>query len=283
MSESCLDIPTPPIFRLPLELRQQIYSHLLPKQPISHPLPSVGITSVSHKPPTSNLLSIHPQVAAEILDHFYSISSWKLIFSHAFNFFRVDPELRNLEQSQILSRIRKVEVVFFCDILLLKEYPSFGLESFCAEIRRRATRACEVLNKAPCLRNVTVSWIDTTLTGGWGEKATILHPLRSLADIAERPITFCIGELNGPPDVDREKFVKALRDVLGESGLLDMGQGDAAIEGPSRLRMLAFDVRQERQKIGDYRNLASCRGCGGYELEVERNGSEGVIESESAV
>ncbi|KAI7335424.1 hypothetical protein KC315_g3260 [Hortaea werneckii] len=283
MSESCLDITTPPIFRLPLELRQQIYSHLLPKQPISHPLPSVGITSVSHKPPTSNLLSIHPQLTAEILDHFYSISSWKLIFSHAFNFFRVDPELRNLERSQILNRIRKVEVVFFCDILLLKEYPSFGLEAFCAEIRRRATRACEVLNKAPCLRNVTVSWIDTTLTGGWNEKATILHPLRSLADIAERPITFCIGELNGPPDVDREKFVKALRDVLGESGHLDMGQGDAAIEGPSRLRMLAFDVRQERQKIGDYRRLASCRGCGGYELEVERNGSERIIESESAV
>ncbi|KAI7291697.1 hypothetical protein KC343_g227 [Hortaea werneckii] len=282
MSQSCLEFATPPIFRLPLELRQQIYSHLLPKQPISHPIPSVGITSVSHTPPTSNLLSIHPQLTAEILDHFYSISSWKLIFSHAFNFFRVDPELRNLEQSQILNRIRKVEVVFFCDILLLKEYPSFGLESFCAEIQRRATRACEVLNKAPCLRNVTVSWIDTTLTGGWDEKATILQPLRSLMDNAERPIAFYIGELNGPPDVDRERFVKALRDVLGERGHLELGHGDAAIEGPSRLRMLAFDVRQERQKIGDYRNLASCRGCSGFELEVERSGGERVIGSESA-
>ena len=142
----------PHLFTLPLELRQQIYSHLLPAQPTSHPLPSVGLTSVSHRPPTSALLNIHPQIGDEILEHFYTITTWKLIFSHAFNFFRADPHLQILEQSPALHSIRKVEIVFFCDILLLKNYPSFGLRNFCAEIRRRAERACEVLAQARSLR-----------------------------------------------------------------------------------------------------------------------------------
>ena len=59
---------TPAIFRLPLELRQQIYSYLLPRENVSHPLPSVGITSVSHRPPTAALLNIHPIIADEIMD-----------------------------------------------------------------------------------------------------------------------------------------------------------------------------------------------------------------------
>jgi hypothetical protein len=254
------DTTLPPLFRLPPELSQQIYSYLLPRENVSHPLSSVGITSVSHRLPPLSLLRVHPRMTADLLDYFYSITTWKLIFSHAFNFFRVDPFLQKLEQNTILRRIQKVEVVFFCDILLLKEYPSFGLESFCAEIRRRADRACDVLSNAEHLTSVTVSWIDTTLTGGWEEKATILEPLRKLAVGRRQPVTFRIGEINGPEDLDRERFVSAMRTVLGHDGQLDAGLDGVGEDGPSQLRMLAFDPRQERRLFEN--KVKTARSCG---------------------
>lgn len=258
---------TPPLLRLPLELRQQIYTHLLPLETVSHPLPTVGITSVSHRMPTSALLNIHPQLTDEILATFYSLATFKLIFSHAFNFFRVDPDLRRLERSHSLRRIKKVELVFFCDILLLRDYPSFGLESFCAEIRRRAERACHVLKQAKDLNSVVISWIDTTLTGGWEQKATILQPLRNLGD----KVTFRIGEINGPEDVDRKLFAEAMQRVLGDGRTLESGP-DGLSEEPARLRMLAFDVRQDRavrMEPARPNVLHRCRDCRGMQVSED--------------
>ena len=261
----------PSLFRLPLELRQQIYAQLLPRENVSHPLPGVGITSISHRLPAAKLLNIHPQLTDEILDYFYAITTFKLIFSHAFNFFRVDPDLSRLERSPALRQIRKVEIVFFCDILLLNQYPSFGIAQFCKEIKKRAARACEVLSHAKKLRTVTVSWVDTTLTGGWEEKATILEPLRRLAD--ERPegrdITFKIGEINGPEDLDQGMFIKAMENVLGEGRKLDSALDGAADEDgePSKLRMLAFDLRQDREIA---REVAQMRSGGTNKICVVR-------------
>lgn len=197
---------TVPLFRLPLELRQQIYSHLVPPEAVSHPVSRVGITSVSHEPPSSDLLCVHPQLTEELRDYFFTVASWKVVFSHAFNFFRVDPTLSNLAIWADLGKIQRAEVVFFCDVLLLKEYPSFGLESFCAEIKRRAVRACQVLEHAHNLRHVTVSWIDTTDTFAWAEKAKVVEPLRALKD----RVTFSIGEIIGPEDEDVAVFLDAI-------------------------------------------------------------------------
>ncbi|PPJ59994.1 hypothetical protein CBER1_02669 [Cercospora berteroae] len=235
----------PPLLRLPLELRQHIYSYLLPRENVSHPLPSVGITSVDHRPPSRPLLNIHPALTAEILDHFYSISTWKLVFSHAFNFFRVDPDLRKLEQSPSLRLITKVELVFFCDVLLLQSYPSFGLESFCAEIKRRATRACQVLSHATHLRTVVVSWCDSTNTGRWSQKSDIIAALQVL-DTHSPGLRFQIGSVSAD-DVDEEQFAMALQNVLGVGQRLDtVHRGH---DPASELRMLALDVRQERFKL----------------------------------
>ncbi|PIB01755.1 hypothetical protein CB0940_01073 [Cercospora beticola] len=251
----------PPLLRLPLELRQHIYSYLLPRENVSHPLPSVGITSVDHRPPSRPLLNIHPALTAEILDYFYSISTWKLVFSHAFNFFRVDPDLRKLEQSSSLRLITKVELVFFCDVLLLQSYPSFGLESFCTEIKRRATRACQVLSNATHLRTVVVSWCDSTNTGRWSQKSDIIAALQVL-DTQSPGLRFQIGSVSAD-DVDEEQFAMALQNVLGVGQRLD-----TVHRGPdpaSELRMLAFDVRQERLKL--------LSQPGGYpEQRMTRNG-----------
>lgn len=172
------------------------------------------------------------------------------MFSHAFNFFRVDPELRRLEQSPILACIRKIEVVFFCDVLLLQSYPSFGLDLFCAEIRKRASRACDVLNKAPKLRAVVVSWCDSTYTGNWEEKAKILTPLGKLvnAEGREGPVSFQVGKINGPMILDRVEFAAALKNIIGAEQRLDYGN-DGTEDASQSLRMLAFDPRQERHQL----------------------------------
>ncbi|KAI5369773.1 hypothetical protein Slin14017_G006520 [Septoria linicola] len=253
-----------PLLRLPLELRQHIYSYLLPHENVSHPLQAVGITSVDHCPPSSRLLNIHPLLTEEILDYFYSISTWKLVFSHAFNFFRVDPDLRKLEQCPSLLNIKKVEVVFFCDVLLLHSYPSFGLESFCAEIKSRASRACEVLSQAPCLRTVVVSWVDSTNTGRWDEKADVIAPLRGLSD-RKPDLKFQIGRINAD-DVNEEQFSAALQKVLGAGRKLDTSSEDTE-HSASDLRMVAFDVRQERLKAAP----------GGYpDHRIRRSGWRGA-------
>jgi hypothetical protein len=239
----------PAILRIPLELREQIYDYLLaldtPGQG-SHPLPGVGITSVSLAPPSTGLVLIHPTITAEVLDRFYSQVTAKIIISHAFNFFRTDPELRHLESSIALQRMRKVELVFFQDILLLKDYPSFGLESFCAEIRRRAYRACDVLLQAPRLQLLTISWIDTTRIGGWAVKSHILEPLRKLKD----HVRVSIGDVRVSGDSETEAedldaFKRALEQALETPVAISRQEDVVADERPpSDLRLLAFDVRQ---------------------------------------
>ncbi|KAM0723157.1 hypothetical protein Q7P37_001357 [Cladosporium fusiforme] len=240
----------PPILRLPVELREQIYDYLLeletPGQG-SHPLPGVGITSVSHAPPSLSLLLVHSTISTELLHRFYSQATLKTVISHAFNFFRTDPDLRQLESSYALKRMKRVELVFFQDILLLKEYPSFGLEAFCAEIRRRADRACDVLLQAPHLRHLTVSWVDTTRIGGWSEKVRMLEPLRKL----KGKVDVSLGEVrvSGCRDTetkDRQTFKTAIEAALGLRLESSKNHTSVRREKPNELRMLALEIRQQR-------------------------------------
>ena len=235
----------PPILRLPIELREQIYDSLLELKNAnqgSHPLPGVAITSVSHDPPSSNLLLLHPTITIELLDRFYSQATCKTVISHAFNFFRTDPELRHLQTSLALKRIQRVELVFFQDILLLKDYPSFGLESFCAEIRRRADRACDVFLQAPQLKSVTISWIDTTRIGGWAEKIHILEPLSKL----KGRVSVSIGEvkISGDPGTQGEDLL-AFKDAVEQAVGVPITMPQHSTQEQEDLRLLAFDIRQQ--------------------------------------
>ena len=240
--------PISPLFRLPLEIRQRIYSLLLPAHATCYPLPSVRIPSVSHALPTPALLSIHPRLTDEILDHFYAITTWKLIFGHSFNFFnffRTDFRLERLEASSILRRLRKVEILFFCDVVLGCKRPSFGAGSFCPEIAVRAARAVDVLLRADELRVLTVSWMDMTGTGDWAEKRRIFDPLQRLADRC----TFKIGTVN--PPADRPHFIAAMEGALDVDATAKLKlECDSTVlsQEPAELRMWLFeDVRQERQ------------------------------------
>lgn len=208
------DALRPPLLRLPLELRQDIYSHVCPPEPRSYPIPSLNIISVSHRPPPPALLAVNPQLTADIEAYYYHNATWKFIVSHAFNYYRVDPQLSNLAASPMLQKVQKVELVLFFDGSLLRSYPSFGVAQMYIEIKNRAARFCEVLATAPNLTHVKVSWIDTTIGGGscssWEEKASILEPLALLKD----KVRFAAGDMEWPAAPDAESFRTAVKEIL---------------------------------------------------------------------
>lgn len=208
------DVLQPPLFRLPLELRQDIYAQVCPPEPMSHPIPSLNIISVSHPPPPPALLAVNSQLTADIEAYYYHIATFKFIVSHAFNYYRVDPQLSNLATSSILAKIERVELVLFFDGSLLRSYPSFGAEKMYLEVKRRAARFCDVLSTAPRLIHVKVSWIDTTVGNGsssnWEDKASILEPLALLKD----KVKFSAGDMEWPAAPDAAHFRTAVKEIL---------------------------------------------------------------------
>lgn len=70
-------MPPPTLLTLPVELRQEIYAHLIPPspQPVYNPITCTSLTSVSHAPPHSNLLNIHAQLTDEIMDYYFTQAS----------------------------------------------------------------------------------------------------------------------------------------------------------------------------------------------------------------
>lgn len=81
-------------------------------------------------------------------------------------------------------------------------------------------------------------------------------------------MTFRVGKINGPDDLDRADFIAALREVLGADHKLE-DSTDETEDPSSALRMLAFDVRQERHRIASQ--------PGGFPLpRVARSGWRGA-------
>ncbi|TIA05876.1 hypothetical protein D6C81_10207 [Aureobasidium pullulans] len=190
----------PKLLQLPLELRQQIYSYLCPPSPISNPIPTVGITCVSHRPPPISLLLSSHAINSDVQDYHQSLASWKLIASHAFNFYRIDPTLSNLASSRLLRRLQKVELVFWFD----------GKDIYCDEIKKRATRACEILATAKQLKVVQVSWVDTVTDTDVEEKLPVLESLSKL----DRTVRFEIGCLewsNAQASQEKDMFEMKVR------------------------------------------------------------------------
>ena len=199
----------PMLLDLPPELRAHIYEYLLPNDPLLHPIDSVALSSVSHRPPTISLLLACHALTKEILSHYYHHAIFKLVLSHAFNFYRVDPNLINLSKHPILQRFENVELVFFCDGVLVKEFPSFGPDRACQEVQRRAERAVDVLEKAAALQRVIVSWVDPGVQ--WGTSAETVRPVRRLLEYA---ITLEVGEVLGMEGARRKILVSALKNEL---------------------------------------------------------------------
>ncbi|KAI5194509.1 hypothetical protein AUEXF2481DRAFT_34126 [Aureobasidium subglaciale EXF-2481] len=203
----------PRLLQLPLELRQDIYLYLCPADPISNPIPTVGITCVSHRPPSTALLLASRAVNVDVQAYYHSIANWKLIASHAFNFYRIDPTLSNFASSRLLTRMQKVELVFWFDGSLLKSYPSLKQKIYCDEIRKRAIRACDILATAPNLKVLRVSWVDTTTNTPLEEKKNVLDAL----SILDGKVRFEIGVLewsNAQASPEKDTFESQVKSLI---------------------------------------------------------------------
>ncbi|KAL9086364.1 MAG: hypothetical protein Q9165_007150 [Trypethelium subeluteriae] len=194
------------LLNLPSELRALVYDFLLPPNALAHPVRSLALTSVSHRPPSISFLLVCRTLTEELLSHYYRKATFKLVLSHTFNFYRVDPVLDNLSRHPVLQRIEIIELVFFCDGILVRDYPSFGPEKACQEVRRRAKRAVEVLEGATALKKVKVSWVDPG--GHWGTRSDIVRPVRALS---KRGVLVEVGEVLGVEEVKRNSLMRALK------------------------------------------------------------------------
>ena len=153
----------------------------------------------------------------------------------------------------MLKRVRKIECIVFCDVLLLKAGTSEGLDCFCAQIRRRVKRAADVLAQAEGLHNVTVSWLDSTTYAGemaLESKARILSPLKRLKAKAI-PVKFNVGRIHGIQDEGEAKqFGSCMLEALGEESPSKHTDERSSLDGssdvhePAKLRLLAFDLKQ---------------------------------------
>lgn len=92
-----------------------------------------------------------------------------------------------------------------------------------------------------------VSWCDSTSTGNWEEKARIVEPLRKITQVHPQ-VKFKVGSI-AADDVDEEEFAKTLQKVLGAEQRVIVGCDEELDDPASKLRLLAFDPRQERLKL----------------------------------
>ena len=109
-----------------------------------------------------------------------------------------------------------MELVFWFDGALLKNYPSLKTFAYCQEIRKRATRACEILAAAENLKVVVVSWVDTTTEEAMDDKRQVLDALMCLD---REKVKLEIGILewsSAQAGTERDEFKRKVRGYIGD-------------------------------------------------------------------
>ena len=208
-----------PFLELPLELRNEIYRKLKGKEPKYHPFEGLKITSAAYAfHPT--ILRASKQILTEATRVFYGENIWDVLVGYDFNYFRHDPGLDKLSLSPHLAHMRKFRLTFVLKGTLLEEYPSFGLERYCYQIRTNAIKVCRVLLQAPGLQLVEISWIDTVSNGNWVTKQKVLEPLSLLKDVCVARVGDVVGN-----SIRRQGLVDYVETLLGTCNIEDKEHG----------------------------------------------------------
>lgn len=183
-----------PLLSLPTELRLHIYSYLAPRETCRFPVRAVDVASVSYRPPSISLLLVNRAISTEVLEYFMSHAVWKINVQYSFNFFRLDPDLDGFDQWPALRHVRHVELLVTLDGHLMGEYPSLGLDKYCAELANRAAKACKALRDSRRLQSVLVSFKDSSRDDAWAVKQHIFEALA----ILPKHLSIRCGLLTGP-------------------------------------------------------------------------------------
>jgi hypothetical protein len=209
-----------------------IYKHLCPPARLPTILQSrrLGVSSITHRPPPLSLLLANHQLHAEALDVYFRNTTFKIEgaidTANVWCLWQVEEVLGASEVGMaMLRRMRKVELCFFWHKLpeggvgagaALANTGGYGgvVISEAEKRRERVHRAVDVLQRAPCLGTVVVSWKEVPRrreeeeeSGAWEVRENVLSPLERL-----KGVRFLIGDCVGSAAVEGgiDRFVRTL-------------------------------------------------------------------------
>ncbi|OCL15032.1 hypothetical protein AOQ84DRAFT_351223 [Glonium stellatum] len=177
----------PPLFRLPVELRYQIYAHLSAAQPICYPFRESPITSISHRPPPLALLLTCHKLSCEALDYFHSIATFRFL---ALGVSQNSGTALHPTALSSLRKARRVEFMLMWNLTAdrIKVHPSTWPWWMMGWLDTQVNLLEEEGHE---LRVVVVSLRDASIEGGWELKRALLEPL----DRLKGRVNFRIGEI----------------------------------------------------------------------------------------
>ncbi|KAI9721968.1 MAG: hypothetical protein M1812_001926 [Candelaria pacifica] len=171
-----------PIFRLPREIRDEIYGLLLVER---H---SWAVTQGFHYTFPKAILLASKQFHEEAIKAFYRTNDLRLEISYDW---RVPEKILNAYSQhpvyslEIEIRIdtRNPETDYEHMAPFYAPFPA--LPDLLAGIRRNVQAACEILATGPRLRQFTLEWWDKQETGAWSAKRMVLEPLTLLRGVGK--------------------------------------------------------------------------------------------------
>ena len=177
----------PHLFRLPVELRYEIYAHLSAAQPICYPFRESPITSISHHPPPLSLLLTCHKLSWEALDYFHSIATFRFL---ALGVSRDTNSALHPTALSSLRQARRVEFMLVWNLTAdrVRVHPSTWPWWMVGWLDMQVNLLQEEGHE---LKEVVVSLRDASIEGGWELKRALLEPLNRL----KGRVNFRIGEI----------------------------------------------------------------------------------------
>lgn len=180
------------------------------------PVASVGFASVSHWPPTTEMLCIHPQITRELRSYFYSIVNVQFTLGCAFQQWQFYKFLRFPEAEK--RHLRNVEVLF----IIGDKTVNTSEVQLCADLRHRVRRLSSHFSLMPQLKTVIISWTDLTGSGFWDMKTSILHEFRQLRKVGRlrsRSIRFSVGKIVVADEEEQDQISATIGSLMAEPEL----------------------------------------------------------------
>ncbi|PSN72998.1 hypothetical protein BS50DRAFT_568593 [Corynespora cassiicola Philippines] len=177
----------PAIFRLPIELRYEIYDQLCPNKPLCYPFPNSPITSIDHGGPPRALLLTCKALSDEVRTYYYGIATFRfLALGNAWS--------RGEHQSQgtmsAIKNARKVELMCMWNITDDRAasdpatWPWYMNGWLAAQVRL-------LHDEAENLKLVQISLRDASSGIPWDLKKPLLEPLLAL----KGKVAFSVGQI----------------------------------------------------------------------------------------
>jgi hypothetical protein len=201
----------PPIFRLPIELRYDIYDYLSINEPVCYPFPCSPITSISHGAPPRQLLLSCRKIHDEVRAHYYGRATFRFLAVGSSRHKRVDISIGTLTA---IRQAKKVELMLVWN--LSEQRISAGPQTWpWMMIRWVGEQAALLRDEGHKIELVTLSLRDTSTAGTWQMKEQLLKPLKML----KGKCRFDVGEIITVQMEDQEvrkhleQYVKELNDT----------------------------------------------------------------------